>query len=45
MRLLDQLKKITEALDHEKIEYTQCGGLAMAVYAMPRATLDIEYHD
>jgi len=26
----------------EGIEYALCGGLAMAVYAFPRATLDID---
>ncbi|MBM3333099.1 hypothetical protein FJY63_00390 [Candidatus Sumerlaeota bacterium] len=42
---MDLLKELTELLDRlesERIEYALCGGLAMAVYAFPRATLDID---
>ena len=42
MDLLDELKKLIARLDNEGIEYALCGGLAMAVYALPRATLDID---
>jgi hypothetical protein len=42
MNLLNELKTIITALDEQKIEYALCGGLAMAVYALPRATLDID---
>ena len=28
--------------DKNKIDYALCGGLALAVYARPRATLDID---
>jgi hypothetical protein len=42
MDLLDELKKLITRLNEEKIEYALCGGLAMAVYALPRATLDID---
>jgi hypothetical protein len=42
MNLLDELVAITVKLDAEKIPYALCGGLAMAVYALPRATLDID---
>jgi hypothetical protein len=42
MDLLDELKNLIAKLNAEKIEYALCGGLAMAVYAMPRATLDID---
>ena len=42
MNLLDALKKIITALNEQRIEYALCGGLAMAVYALPRATLDID---
>ena len=42
MDLLYELKKLIMRLDEEKIEYALCGGLAMAVYALPRATLDID---
>lgn len=42
MDLLIELQKIIEAFDDEKIDYALCGGLALAVYARPRATLDID---
>lgn len=42
MDLLDELKSLTMKLGEEGIEYALCGGLAMAVYARPRATLDID---
>jgi hypothetical protein len=42
MDILDELKAVTAALDREKIDYAICGGLAMAVYDLPRATLDID---
>ncbi len=42
MDLIDELKKLVTKLDEEGIEYALCGGLAMAVYALPRATLDID---
>ena len=42
MDILDELKAVTGALDRETIDYALCGGLAMAVYDLPRATLDID---
>jgi len=42
MDLLDELKGLVTRLDEERIDYALCGGLAMAVYALPRATLDID---
>jgi hypothetical protein len=42
MQILEELKQIAARFDKEGIEYALCGGLAMAVYAMPRATLDID---
>jgi len=42
MDLLEELKYLTAKLSQEGIEYALCGGLAMAVYARPRATLDID---
>lgn len=42
MDLLKELIRITAKFEKEKIEYALCGGLAMAVYAFPRATLDID---
>ena len=45
MQILDELSKVARRLDADGIEYALCGGLAMAVYAMPRATLDIDQDD
>lgn len=42
MDLLVELKKITQNLDKAGIDYALCGGLAIAIYARPRATLDID---
>jgi hypothetical protein len=42
MNLFDEFLKLTDRFNNEKIEYALCGGLAMAVYAFPRATLDID---
>jgi hypothetical protein len=42
MDLLIELKNLIEAFDKNKIDYALCGGLALAVYARPRATLDID---
>ncbi len=42
MDLLIELKNLIKALDEEEIDYALCGGLALAVYARPRATLDID---
>lgn len=42
MDLITELQNIIEAFDKEKIDYALCGGLALAVYARPRATLDID---
>ncbi len=42
MDLLDELKYLLTKLNKENIEYALCGGLAMAIYALPRATLDID---
>lgn len=42
MDFFEELKKLIAGLTEEKIEYALCGGLAMAIYALPRATLDID---
>ena len=42
MDIIAELREITRQLDQEGIDYALCGGLAMAVYALPRATLDID---
>jgi hypothetical protein len=40
--LFDEFKVLIAALEAERIDYALCGGLAMAVHAMPRATVDID---
>ena len=42
MEVIAELKGIVARLEDAGIDYALCGGLAMAVYAMPRATLDID---
>lgn len=42
MDLLEELKKLSIKLDQAGIDYALCGGLAIAIYARPRATLDID---
>jgi len=42
MDIISELREITARLDQERVEYALCGGLAMAIYALPRATLDID---
>ena len=42
MDLLDELNKLSQKLDQKGIDYALCGGLAIAIYAKPRATLAID---
>ncbi len=42
MELFDEFKQLVSEFKKENIDYALCGGLAMAVYAFPRATLDID---
>ncbi|MEK6301203.1 MAG: hypothetical protein AABO41_10815 [Acidobacteriota bacterium] len=40
--LYEEFKSIVSALEDRGIEYAVCGGLAMAVHGLPRATIDID---
>lgn len=40
--LYDELTKVIQALERESIEYAVCGGLAMAIWELARATVDID---
>lgn len=40
--LLGEFKSITEALNDAGIKYAVCGGWAMAIHGLARATLDID---
>ena len=42
MDLLEELKNLSAKLDQAGIDYALCGGLALAIYARPRATLGID---
>ena len=42
MSLYSEFKQIIDALNREGVEYALCGGMAMAVYDLPRATMDID---
>ena len=40
--LYEEFKSIVSALEERGIDYAVCGGLAMAVHGLPRATVDID---
>lgn len=42
MDIVTELRQVTDLLDRAGVDYALCGGLAMAVFALPRSTLDID---
>ncbi|HEX9630757.1 MAG TPA: nucleotidyl transferase AbiEii/AbiGii toxin family protein [Pyrinomonadaceae bacterium] len=40
--LYEELRNLISALDKHEIEYALCGGIAMAIFGRPRATVDID---
>ncbi|MCF7818528.1 MAG: nucleotidyltransferase family protein [Kiritimatiellales bacterium] len=42
MNLYHEFKQVVSALEANGVEYALCGGLAMAVYSSPRATMDVD---
>jgi len=40
--LYEELRSLIAALDEHEIEYALCGGIAMAIFGRPRATVDID---
>jgi hypothetical protein len=40
--LYNEFRQLVEALDEQAVEYAICGGMAMAIYDRPRATVDID---
>ena len=40
--LYSEFRQLIAAIDRQQIDYALCGGLAMAVYDRPRATVDID---
>lgn len=42
--LLEEFVGFTETLNRLKIDYAICGGWAMAIHGLPRATIDIRHY-
>ena len=42
MDLFQELKNVTAALEADGIDYALCGGVALAIHGVPRATQDID---
>lgn len=40
--LYEQLRQLVDAFERNGVDYALCGGLAMAVYGLPRSTIDID---
>ena len=40
--LVEELSRIVAALNDHELDYALCGGIAMAIYDRPRATVDID---
>lgn len=40
--LYEEFKNVIRALADNEIDYAVCGGMALAVYGIPRATIDID---
>lgn len=40
--LVDEFRTLVEALEAERVAFAVCGGLAVAIHAHPRATLDVD---
>jgi hypothetical protein len=40
--IFDEFRALVEMLSAEKVEYAVCGGWAMAIHGLPRATVDID---
>jgi hypothetical protein len=40
--LVEEFRSLIRSLEKEKIAYAACGGMALAVHGIPRATLDID---
>ena len=42
MDFFQELKNLTEALEAGSVDYALCGGVALAIHGVPRATQDID---
>lgn len=40
--MVEELGALTDAFEEAGVDYALCGGLALAIYALPRAALDID---
>ena len=42
MDLVDEFRALLEGLERGSVDYAVCGGLAFAIHARPRATIDVD---
>ncbi len=40
--LFDEFVALVDALEKARLPYAVCGGLAMAIHGLPRATIDVD---
>src|SRR5512135_2610068 len=40
--LYEELKDLVRKLDESRVDYALCGGMALAIYGIPRATVDLD---
>lgn len=40
--LVEEFRALVDALEREAVDFAVCGGLALAVHAHPRATMDVD---
>ena len=40
--LYEELKGLVRQLDESRVDYALCGGIALAIYGIPRATVDLD---
>lgn len=42
MDLVDEFRTLLDGLERDGVDYAVCGGLAFAIHARPRATIDVD---
>jgi hypothetical protein len=40
--LVDEFRALLDGLERARVDYAVCGGLAFAIHARPRATVDVD---
>jgi hypothetical protein len=43
IELFDEFKNLVTALEQAGLEYAVCGGLALSIHGLPRATVDMDF--